>query len=225
MYLSCGTRPDIAFIVGQLSKRNSDPRAGHLRAAKRVVRYLKGTMHLGLVYGDTLKSDGQTNAPVAPPPSGLVRYADSNYAGDPKDRKSVMGHYFYVNRAVISWCNKKQRTVSTSTTEAEYLVLGYAAQESIWIRRFLNQLHLLEPIEACTIHGDNKTSIILTKNAESQARTKHIDVQHHYIRELVADKEVTIEWICSASMLADGFTKALSVDNFRRHKSLLGMSS
>lgn len=73
--------------------------------------------------------------------------------------------------------------------------------------------------------GDNETSIILTKNAESQARTKHIDVQHHYVRELVADNELSIEWICSADMLADGFTKALTVDNFRRHRGLLGMSN
>lgn len=131
MYLSCGTRPDIAFVVGQLSKRNADPRVGHLKVAKRVVRYLKGTMHLGLMYGGTLQSDGQTLAPVAPPPYGLVGYANSNYAGDPEDRKSVMGNCFYVNGAVVSWCSKKQRTVSTSTTEAEYIALGHAARESV----------------------------------------------------------------------------------------------
>lgn len=181
-------------------------------------------MHLGLKYGGTLKTDGQTKAPDAPPPYGLIGYTDSNYAGDPEDRKSVMGYCFYVNGALVSWCSKKQRTVSTSTTEAEYIALGHAARESVWISRFLNELSIAEPIGACFLHGDNETSIILTKNAESQS-TKHIDMQHHYIRELVADKEVSIEWICSASMLADGFTKALSVDNFRRHRTLLGMTS
>ena len=117
-----------------------------------------------------------------------------------------------------------QHNVSTSTTEAEYIALGHAARESVWIRRFLNKLGVADPIGACVLYGDNETSIILTKNAESQARTKHIDVQYHYIRELEADKEVTIEWICSANMLADGFTKALSVDSFRRYRNLLDMS-
>lgn len=201
MYLSCGTRPDISFVVGQLSKRNADPRVGHLKAAKRVVRYLKGTMHLGLMYGsredaqsqpdkETKASTSQAKAPVSPPPFGLVGYADSNYAGDPEDRKSVMGNCFFLHGAIVSWCSKKQRTVSTSTTEAEYIALGHGARESVWIRRFLNELKVEAPIGACLLHGDNETSIILTKNAESQARTKHIDVQHHYIRELVADKEV-----------------------------------
>lgn len=176
MYLSCGTRSDIAFAVGQLSKRNSDPRVGHLKAAKRVIRYLKGTMHLGIRYGCTLKPDGQTKAPDAPPPYSFIGYADSNYAGKPEDRKSVMGYCFYMNGALVSWCSKKQRTVSTSTTKAEYIALGHAARESVWIRRFFNELSIVEPIGACILHGDNETSIILTKNAESQSRTKHINM-------------------------------------------------
>ena len=81
MYLACGTRPDIAFIVGLLSRHNADPRKGHLRATKRVVRYLKGTIQLGLVYGRT--SDGRSL--TLPPPYGLIGYADSNFADDPKD--------------------------------------------------------------------------------------------------------------------------------------------
>ena len=117
------------------------------------------------------------------------------------------------------------RTVSTSTTEAEYIALGHVARKSVWIQRFFNELSIAEPIGACILHGDNETSIILTKNAESQLRTKHINMQYHYIRELVADKKVVIRWICSASILANGFTKALGIDNFRCHRNLLGMSS
>lgn len=83
MYLLCGTRPDIAFAVGQLSKRNLDPRIGHLKAAKQVVRYLKGTMHLGHKYGSILKTDSHIRAPEATPPYDLIGYADSNYTGDP----------------------------------------------------------------------------------------------------------------------------------------------
>ena len=88
MYLSCGTRPDIAFAVGQLSRHNADPRKGHLRAAKRVVRYLKGAMQMGLIFGR------ESYSPTDPPHYGLKGYADSNFAGDPEDRKSVMDTAF-----------------------------------------------------------------------------------------------------------------------------------
>lgn len=98
MYLSCGTRPDIAFAVGQLSKHNSDPRAGHMKAAKKVMRYLKGTMHIGLVYGSLF----QSKVPAAPSPFGLIGYGDSSYVGDPEDRKSVMGYCYFLNGAVVS---------------------------------------------------------------------------------------------------------------------------
>lgn len=196
-----------------------------MKAAKKVVRYLKGRMHPGLVYGSQLKDEGETKAPTAPSPFGLIGYRDSSYAGDPEDRKSVMGYCYFINGAIVSWCSKKQRTVSTSTTEAEYIALGHAARETIWLRRFLNELRIEEPISSVTLYGDNETSITLTKNAESQNRTKHIDVQHLYIRELVEEGGLEVKWICSASMLADGFTKALSTDTFRRHRSVIGMGS
>ena len=188
MYLSCGTRPDIAFAVGQLSRHNADPRKGHLRAAKRVVRYLKGTIEMGLTFGQ----ESGERPPRDPLPYGLVGYADSNFAGDPEDRKSVMGYCFFLNGAVVSWSSKKQRTVSTSTTEAEYIALGHAAREAVWIRRFINEMNL-EAVENLTLYGDNEMSIALTKNAESQHQTKHIDVQYHYIRELVNKKKFTIK--------------------------------
>lgn len=186
-------RPHGLFVVGQLSKRNADPRVGHLKAAKWVVCYLKGTAHLGLIYGVCPQSEKETKALSSSPPFGLIGYADSSYADDPKDRKSVMEYCFFIHGTLVSWCSKKQRTVSTSITEAEYIALGQAAHESLWIRRFINELRVADTIGACVLHGDNETSIILTKNAESQARTKHIDVQHHYIQELVANKEMAIE--------------------------------
>ncbi len=87
-------------------------------------------MQLGLVYRRT--SDGRS--PTLPPPYGLIGYTDSNFAGDPEDQKSVMKNCFFLNGAVVSWSSKKQRTVSTSTTEAEYIALGHAAREAVWIR-------------------------------------------------------------------------------------------
>lgn len=144
-------------------------------------------MQLGLVYGRT--SDGRS--PTLPPPYGLIGYADSNFAGDPEDRKLVMGNCFFLNEAVVLWSSKKQQTVSTSTTEAEYVVLGHAAREAVWIRRFINEM-TPDIVPAITLNCDNEMSITLTKNAESQHRTKHIDVQHHYIRELIDEKKLTV---------------------------------
>ncbi len=118
---------------------------------------------MGLVFGQELSNRLLRD----PPPYGLIGFADSNFAGDPEDRKSVMGHCFFLNRAVVSWCSKKQRTVSTSTTKAEYIALGHAAREAVWIRRFIHKMRL-EVVESITLHGDNEMNIALTKNAESQ---------------------------------------------------------
>lgn len=98
MYLSFSTKPDIAFAVRLLSKCNVDSRVGHLRAAKRVVQYLKYTMHLEIMYG---------TSEVNPKPYGLMEYANSNYMSNPEDRKSVIGYCFFSNRKVASWCSKK----------------------------------------------------------------------------------------------------------------------
>lgn len=135
------------------------------------MQYLKGKMHLSIIYGADINKENQLLY-------GLVGYVNSNYAGDLKDRKSVMGHCFFLNGGVVSWYSKKQQIVSTSTsiTKAEDIILGLTAQKNVWIRQFLNKLNFAEPIHVCVLHGNNETSIILTKNAKSQARIKHINV-------------------------------------------------
>lgn len=104
----------------------------------------------------------------------------------------VIGYCFFLNRAVVSWYSKKQRIVSTSTTKAEYIALGHGTREAVWIQRFINQIELAT-VEKITLYGDNEMSIALTKNAESQQHTKHIDVQHHYIHKLIDEGELTIK--------------------------------
>lgn len=108
MHLACGTRPDISFIVGQLGRHNSDPRVGHMRIAKQVVRYLEGTASLSLCYARDVEIMGHRKHKY-----GLIGYAGLNYAGDPEDRKSFMGYCFFFNGALATWSSKKQRTVST----------------------------------------------------------------------------------------------------------------
>jgi hypothetical protein len=218
MYLACGTRPDIQFVVGRLSQHNTDPRQGHMIAAHQVLRYLKGSMEYRLTFGYDPAQHIQQY------PYGLVGYADSSYAGDPNDRKSVMGCIFFMFGGPIMWSSRKQRTTSTSTTEAEYIALGHAAREGVWIRRLLNEILLAQPIKSVLLKGDNQTSISLAEDAESQNRTKHVDVQHHYVRELVSEGELTVQWVPTKNMLADGLTKALPGERFREHRALMGLA-
>ena len=117
MYLSVATRPDITHSVNVLSQFNENPNEEHWGAPKRVLRYLKGTSRLGLIY----------RGPV----NKIIEYADADWGNDPTDSKSYTGYAFAVGGAVISWKSRKQRTVALSSTEAEYKALTEATNESI----------------------------------------------------------------------------------------------
>ena len=112
---------------------------------------------------------------------------------------------------------------STSITKTKYIALGHVVREAVWIRRFINKMKL-KVIEDLMLYEDNKMSIALTKNAESQYRTKHIDVQHHYIKQLVNERELTIKWIPRSKILRNGMTKALLAEMFRKYQALLEMT-
>lgn len=115
MYLTYGIRTHIAFVVGQLNKHNADPKKSHLQAAKRIVWYLRGTIEMWLIYGQELSNKKPRN----PLPYDLIGFVDRNFARDFRDCKSIKNYYFFLNRAVVSWCSKKQRIVSTSIIKAE----------------------------------------------------------------------------------------------------------
>ncbi len=167
IYFAYRTKPNIVFVVSQLSKHNADPQKDHLQAAKKVVRYLKGIMNLRLIYGQITVRNLLLY--------GLSGYANNNFAGDPEDRKLVIGYCFFFNGAIVLWSSKKQWTVSTSTTEAKYIALGYKAKEVVWIKKFMRELKL-EVTETITLYDNNEMSIVFTKNAKSQRRMKYIDI-------------------------------------------------
>ena len=171
-------------------------------------------MHLDLIYDGHLKDEREIKAIITLFLFALIRFRDSSYAGNLEDRKSVMGYYYFIKRAILFWWSKNQRLVSISTTKAKYIAFGHAIWETIWLRRFINKLQVFEPINYITLHKDNKISIMLTKNTESQYQIKYIDIQHWYIQELMDKRELELSWICSSSILADKFTKALSIDIF-----------
>jgi hypothetical protein len=196
----------------------SDPKHDHWVAVKRVFRYLKGIQDAGITYGSKeLRLNG---------------YCDANYATDPDNRRSVSGYVFTLNDGAICWSSKKQSVVARSSTESEYSALKHASTEVMWIRQIMKELGF--KVQTTAIHCDNNGAIKLTENpvyhartnhidvqhhkireiVETKevyhARTKHIDVQHHYIRELVETKEISVKYIPTIDMVADVFTKSLS---------------
>jgi len=194
MYPMIETRPDIAFVMSTLARFLSNSSSDHWAALKRVFCYLNGTRDLGIVYGR----------------GNLYGYTDSDWAGDVSTRKSTTGYVYLLGSAAVSWSSKRQPTVALSSCEAEYMAATQAAKEAIWLRRFLTELGYTRPdIDSVTINCDNQGAITLTKNPEFHARTKHIDIQWHYVREQVEKGAVTLRFIGTAEMVADGLTKPL----------------
>ena len=165
MYLTCGTRPDIAFVVGQLSCHNSDPRIDHICIAKQILQYLKRTSTLGIVWGrnpiEHQDEKGKYESYEA------VSYADSSYIGDIDDQNSITGYYFFFGGAITTLYSKKQQTVLDSTSEAKYVAMSHKARERVWIQRSLNELLPEQAIRRMEMLGNNEMSLILTKNLES----------------------------------------------------------
>ena len=170
MYAMLGTRVDTAFSVSILSRYLANPGPAHIKAVKRVMRYLKGTSQMELAFRGTLKP--------------LTGYTDADWAGDMQTRRSTSGFLFNIGSGAISWSSKRQPTVSLSTCEAEYIAETQATKEAIWLRSLLSQLLIDEEESSATIiFGDNQGAIALAKNPQFHARTKHIAIQHHFVRE------------------------------------------
>lgn len=200
MYAMVSTRPDIAFTVGFLGRYSSNPNEHHMAMAKHAMRYLVGTVNTKIVYR---KSEQ---------PLKLELFVDSDWAGS-EERKSTSGYVALINGAPVSWQSKRQQVTATSSTEAEYIAASQAAKEVIWLRRLLADLG--HPQQGpTTIHEDNNGCIDLAKNPVHHSRTKHIDVQHHFIREKVASGEIQITRVSTSDQIADLFTKALDREKF-----------
>lgn len=193
MYIAVCSRPDIAHAVSYLSQFNESFSEIHWKAAKRVLRYLKGTINNCLVF-----QKGGLD---------VTAYADADWANDDGDRRSYTGYVFTIGKSIVSWESRKQKTVALSSTEAEYISLTEACKEGLFIRKFLKDI-IKESI-VITIHNDNQSALKLCKNSLYHSRTKHIDVRHHFIRKYVSDKIVILKYLCTNDMLADILTKPL----------------
>lgn len=208
-YLATATRPDIAHIVSCLSQFNTCHGEQHWSAAKRVLRYLKGTINFGLTYS---KNSGS-----------LEGFVDADWAGCPVDRRSYTGFVFKLNGAAISWESRKQRTVALSSTEAEYMALTEAAKEAIYIRGFMSELGFSDP-EKMQLSCDNRGAQFLARNHIFHARSKHIDVRHHFVRDILREGQLEIKFLPSERMPADLLTKGLTKDKHYKCLDLVGIN-
>lgn len=193
-YLVMCTRPDLAFTAGQLAQQLKKPSLDHWAAFKRVLRYLQGTHKNGLVLGGG--------------PINLKVYADSDYAGCPVTRRSTTGYIAQVGGGCVSWRSRKQTSVSTSSTEAEYRAAYEASQEAIWLRRVLEDLRCPQQ-QGTPLLCDNQSSLALQKNPLFKDRSKHFEVHYHWVREKVDDGTISPTYVPTAEMLADICTKSL----------------
>jgi reverse transcriptase-like protein len=212
MYIMLGTRADIAFTVSALSRYLAKPTDQHLLAAKRVLRYLRGSSDLVLVYRGDLRP--------------LIGYTDADWGGDMDTRRSTSGYLFNIGSGAISWSSKRQPTVALSSCEAEYMGETQATKEAIWLRNLLTELNShRKETQATIIYGDNQGAIALAQNPQFHARTKHIDIQHHFVRENQDKGLVDIQYISTDNQIADGLTKALPKDAFHRFRKSLGLET
>ena len=222
MYAAIGTRPDISYVVGLLSSYNANPRTRHLTAAKRVLRYLKKTKDLKLVYTGTGKND-------------LHGFVDSDWAKS-QDRKSIGGYAFTLGNAAISWSSKKQTLVAQSTKEAEYTAFNEASREALWLRQLLldinNRGSQPDPSQpdpespaanATVIYADNQGAIKHVNTEGITARTKHFDIYLKHARDLQQKGIVQFTYVQSTENTADILTKGLPVPSHRRHVENLGL--
>lgn len=207
MYLSVCTRPDIAQAVGALARFMSKPELAHWKAAKGVLQYVRATSGMGIRYGG---EDGS-----------LKGYCDSDYGGSTASRRSTSGFVFVLHGGAVSWSSTLQRTIATSTTEAEYMAAAHAVKEALWLRILLQDMG--EEAGAVTLFCDNMGAYKLLRNPLAQARTKHIDVMHHFARERVALGEICPEPIGTEEMVADIMTKPLPAAKFTECRTRMGV--
>ena len=205
------TRPDLSYAVGLVSQFMQSPRKPHLDSVRRIMRYVKSTIQYGLfyAYGSDLHLSG---------------YTDADWAGSPYDRRSTSGYSFTLGSGAVSWSSKKQPTVALSSTEAEYRGAALAACEIDWLCTLLHSLDIVVDY-AVVLYCDNMSSIKLSSNPVFHARTKHIEVHYHFIREKVIAGEIDLQHVSTTMQVADIFTKSLGTEKFQQFRNSLGVMS
>ncbi|GKB00556.1 ribonuclease H-like domain-containing protein [Tanacetum coccineum] len=203
------TRPDISYAVQQVCLFMHDPREPHLSALKRILRYVRGTLSYGLqLYSSTTSS--------------LVAYSDADWAGCPTTRRSTSGYCVFLGNNLLSWSSKRQFTLSRSSAEAEYRGVANAVAETCWLRNLLRELHT--PLATATlVYCDNVSAVYLSSNPVQHQRTKHIEIDIHFVRDLVATGAIRVLHVPSRYQYADIFTKGLPTSLFDEFRTSLSV--
>ncbi|GJY62047.1 ribonuclease H-like domain-containing protein [Tanacetum coccineum] len=205
------TRPDISYAVQQVCLFMHDPREPHLSALKRILRYVRGTLSYGLqLYSSTTSS--------------LVAYSDADWAGCPTTRRSTSGYCVFLGNNLLSWSSKRQFTLSRSSVEAEYRGVTNAVAETCWLRNLLRELHT--PLATATlVYCDNVSVVYLSSNPVQHQHTKHIEIDIHFVRDLVATGAIRVLHVPSRYQYADIFTKGLPTSLFDEFRTSLSVRS
>ena len=215
LYAAQISRPDICFAVSMLSRFNVNYGQAHWTAAKRVLRYLKGTINTKLVF----HADGHDE---------IVGFCDADWAGDLDMRRSTTGYVFVAQGGAISWTTRRQPTTALSSTEAEFMSMVAAIQEALWLKRFECELFLMTN-KVITLFCDNQGAIHLAKNQNYHSRTKHIDVRKYFIQEHLYKPGMDIEAIYlnytpTNEMMADVLTKPVNHIILNKYMDQFGLN-
>nr|GEW32659.1 retrovirus-related Pol polyprotein from transposon TNT 1-94 [Tanacetum cinerariifolium] len=195
MYPMICTRPDISHAVGMVSRYMHNPGKGHWQDVKWILWYIHHTVDVGLVF-----EHGSSQ--------WVAGYCDSDYARDLDKRRSTTGYVFTLEKAPISWKSTLQSTTTLSTMKVEYMAMTEAVKEAIWLQGLLSKLGIKPKF--VTMHSDSQSAIHITKNQVYHARTKHIDVRYHFIREILEEGGVRIQKIHTSKNHADMVTKVVA---------------
>jgi hypothetical protein len=207
LYL-CASRPDIMLSVCMCARFQAAPKDCHLRAVKRIMRYLVLTPNLGLWYPKGSRFE-------------LLGYSDADYAGCKVDRKSTSGTCQFLGRSLVSWSSKKQNSVALSTAEAEYVAAGSCCAQLLWMRQTLKDYGYA--MNHIPLLCDNESAIKIAYNPCEHSRTKHIDIRHHFLRDHAIKGDIVISHVGTNDQLADIFTKPLDERRFRELRSELNI--
>ena len=206
LYATQCTRPDIAFPVSKVSQFMNCYSMAHWQGVEQIIRYVKSTKNLRIKY----TRHGDMNMRNI-----LVGYSDADWASDIDTRKSQSGYVFYLNGGPISWASNKQSTVALSWVESEYIALSSATQELVYLRQLFEDLGYPQS-SPTVIYEDNQGAIQLADNHGLHSkRTKHIDVRHHYLRDVIKSGWLLFRHIPTERQNADILTKALVSSKFR----------
>ena len=190
------TRPDISFPVSVVSQFMTSPCDSHWEAVVRILRYIKSAPGKGLLFED----QGHEH---------IIGYTDADWAGSPSDRRSTSGYCVLVGGNLVSWKSKKQNVVVRSSAESEYRAMATATCELVWIKQLLGELKFGK-IDQMELVCDNQAALHIASNPVFHERTKHIEIDCHFVREKILSGDIVTKFVKSNDQLADIFTKSLT---------------